>query len=198
MLPCCRAAALPRCRAAVLPCCRAAALPRCRAAVLPCCRAAALLRCRAAAQAYRQTTLWTCCCPGIQADTALDVLLPRHPGRHRAGRPRIALNLPHEFTRVRCDVSGSCLSKLFLRADHTLQRWPGRRSDRRRPVPAACSCSEKKHAKSVFAGLKKEIPKTECPRQSVLWTGCFSTVFKNDTLSADVRFLGSASLPTPL
>ncbi len=94
----------------MLPCCRAAALPRCRAAVLPCCRAAALLRCRAAAQAYRQTTLWTCCCPGIQADTALDVLLPRHPGRHRAGRPRIALNLPHEFTRVRCDVSGVCLA----------------------------------------------------------------------------------------
>ena len=38
------------------------------------------------------------------------VLLPRHIGRHRAGRPRIALNLPHEFTRVRCDVSGVCLA----------------------------------------------------------------------------------------
>jgi len=120
-------------------------LPCCRAAVLPCCRAAVLPRCRAA---------------------ALDVLLPRHPGRHRAGRPRIY----HEFIRVRCDVSGSCLSKMFLRAYHTLQRWFWLHSDRRRPVPAACSCSEKKTRQEHFRGsyLKKEIPKkkeiplTEC------------------------------------
>jgi hypothetical protein len=52
----------------------------------------------------------------------------------------------------------------------------------------------KKNTPRAFSRVSKK----KYPRQSVLWTGCFSTVFKNDTLSADVRFLGSASLPTPL
>ena len=50
---------------------------------------------RAAAQAYRQTPLWTCCCQAFRQTPFLT-----------------AANLPHDFTRVRCDVSGSCLSKL--------------------------------------------------------------------------------------
>ena len=62
------------------------------AAVLPCCRAAVL----------------PCCSPGIQTDTALDVSAQAYRQTPRC----TAANLPHECTRVRCDVSGSCLSKL--------------------------------------------------------------------------------------
>ncbi len=49
-----------------------------------------------------------CCCPGIQVDTALDVSAQAYRQTPRW----TAANLPHECTRVRCDVSGSCLSKL--------------------------------------------------------------------------------------
>jgi hypothetical protein len=49
-----------------------------------------------------------CCSPGIQADTALDVSAQAYRQTPRW----TAANLPHECTRVRCDVSGSCLSKL--------------------------------------------------------------------------------------
>jgi hypothetical protein len=64
-----------------------------------CCRPAVLPSCRAAVP---------CCCPGIQADTALDVSAQAYRQTPRW----TAANLPHEVIRVRCDVSGSCLSKL--------------------------------------------------------------------------------------
>ncbi len=113
-------------------------------------------RCRAAVLLPRHT--------GIQAETALDVLL-----RGIQETPLwTAANSPHECTRVRCDVSGICLSQLFLRAYHTLQSWSRRCSDRRRPVSASYSCSENARQEH-FRG-------SYLIRQSVLRTGCFSTV----------------------
>jgi hypothetical protein len=115
--------------AAVLPCCRPA-VPCCRAAVLPCCRAAP--------QAYRQTPRWT--------------YLPRHTGRQRAGRIWTAANLPHECTRVRCDVSGSCLSKLCCAPITRCKAGLGATATDDAPCPPHASVP-KMLAKSIFAGL---------------------------------------------
>ncbi len=97
----------------------------------------------------------------------------RHTGRHRSGRgaarqtPRwTAANLPHECTRVRCDASGSCLSQLFCAPITRCKAGLGAVATDDAPCPPHAAVL-KMHAKSIFAGLILD---------SVLWTGCFSTV----------------------
>ena len=123
------------------------------AAVLPCCRAAAQAyrhtgrhrSGRAAAQAYRQTPRWT------------------------------AANLPHECTRVRCDVSGSCLSKLCCAPITRCKAGLGAvATDEPRAPPHASVPEKKMHAQSFS---REGSPKA---------TGCLSqrttpVRFKNDT-----------------
>jgi predicted CxxxxCH...CXXCH cytochrome family protein len=115
----------------------------------------------AAPQAYRQTPLWT--------------YLPRHTDTHRSGRAAAqayrqtplwtAANLPHECTRVRCDVSGSCPSKLFARLSHAAKLV----SAPQRPMTCPPHASvPKMHAKSIFAGRFRK------------GTGCLSQE-QNDT-----------------